>query len=313
MKTPAAPAIYLRGISHHCGPRTSLEELPALRDDPEALKYLTTLGLRRFSRIAEPTTPLIERCADETMRAAGTVGADIDAVITFSTLLDPHRELDNVALVAAKLGIVGAQSFGVFHNQCTNYSQALQLARYLTICEPYRHVLLIGWDVLDERRGDRIMPNRLSVYSDVVLTAMVSRDAHDGFRIDGISHRYLPDISGLQAPGEVLRFIQRYSDGLRGACQSLYQAVDASPGVFKRMITANYNLSVLRNLAELAGVRQDRVFTDNLADYAHCFAADQLISLEQLSRRGECASGDRLLLVGAGGSVVFGAVAVTMV
>ncbi len=308
-----APA-YLNGIVHLCGERVPIEELPALRQAPDSLRYLKTLGLARFSRISSPVPPLLEAAMLRSLEQAGLQAEDVDALILFSTTLDEYREHADLARLAAKLGLRRAIPYGMFYNQCTNYSQAIQLASFLAGVEGRRHILVVGYDVLDEQRWDRLMDNRVSVYSDVVVSFLVhAAPPAAGYRIDKVVHRYAPELSTLMAPTDTLRFITAYSEAFRGVCQEIYAAGAWRPADFKRLLTANYNLSVLRNLAELAGFSREALFVDHIADYAHCFAADQLIALEALLRGDLVRSGDRLMLVAVGGFVLFSSAALTRV
>lgn len=302
--------IRIAGIDHARGESHPIESLASLKGDARSLEYLTALGLAWFSRISGPMRPLLRARAAACMEKSETPPGEVDAIIHFSTTFDAYKEHGDLAWMAVELGLERALPYGMFLNQCTNYTQAIQFASHLIRNEGMKNVLVLGSDVLDESRADRVMDNRVSVYSDIALAFMVRAGTGAGYRVDGLEHRYLPRISSYTKPASLVQFITAYSEGIRGVCGSLCARLGAGPGSFKRLVTANYNHSVLKNLAQLADMPQNALFLDNIADYGHCFAADQLIALQHMDERNLAEPGDRMLLVAVGGFVIFSSLAV---
>jgi 3-oxoacyl-[acyl-carrier-protein] synthase III len=308
------PAVYISGIAHRCGDWLPIEEAPGLDRDTETVAFLKNLGIRRYSSLRAPLPALAERCIPDTLERAACRPSDVDATIFWSTTFDTYRQHSEVPIALAALSLGDAVPYGVFHNQCTNHSQALLLAQTLCATGQASRVLVFGHDALDEQRVSRVLDNRTSVYSDAFVSFLVSTDVPvSGFRVDGIRHRHCPSILQEQGPERALQFITKYSQTFQQVCRNLYADLELRPDDFAWLITANYNRSVIRNLADLAGVPAARLFVDNVSRYAHCFSADHLIALETLEEARTLDAGQRFLLAAVGGFFVFSAVALTRV
>jgi 3-oxoacyl-[acyl-carrier-protein] synthase-3 len=241
------------------------------------------------------------------LEKARLVATDIDAIVFFSSTLDAYNEADDLARAAADLGLTNALPLGLTLGQCTNYSTALVVARGLIESSGLSTVLLLGSDRLDEGRASRVFAERISVYSDGVVSCIVTREPRTGFQIGQIQHQFLPAISRLDARRDFLAFLQMFSTGMREASRKLCLKAGLTADAYTRLIPANLNISVLRNFAELVGVPFERMYTDNVGKYGHTFAYDQLISLETLLAEQRVESGQRFMLVGVGGNYLFSA------
>jgi 3-oxoacyl-[acyl-carrier-protein] synthase III len=262
------------------GESREIDGIPSLQAHPMGLRYLKNFGLRRYSHLGGT---VLEACADTSSRclqSAGLEGRQIGAIV---------------------LGLSEALPFGVFINQCTNFSQALLFARHLIHGEGHAHVMLVGSDRLDDGRGGRVMPNNTSVYSDMALSCLVSAERTDGFVVGPICHKFLPQMARIMKNNDQLAFIETYSSGIRAACDLMYERSGRKPSNFDYLITPNFNDSVVKNLARLSGIEEGRLFRDNLATMAHCFAADHMISLRTIADSGKAAKGCIFNLVAVGG------------
>jgi 3-oxoacyl-[acyl-carrier-protein] synthase-3 len=298
--------IFLSNVNYKVGSMTDISAIRQLEADPASLKYLKNLGIVRFSKESEPARECLKKVAQDFLAGSRLDAGDIDGIIYFSTMFDVYREFDDLPQVCHELGFRNAIPFGMFLNQCTNYSQALVLAKHLVGNDGLRNVLLLGSDRSDDARDYRVMPNNTSVYSDITVAALVSSSVRKGYAIREISHRYLPELAGISAAGNIIDFIEKYSLGFSSVCKSLYAKSGLSPADFKYLVTANYNHSVVKNLVSLAGMPPGTAYTENIGKLAHCFAADQLISAEEL--QDAVPSGARLNLVAVGGFWLFSAV-----
>lgn len=309
----AAKPIHIGGIAYACGSLQPIDSIPALREKPADLTYLRKLGLRTYSVIGEKPRALLKAKAMETLAETGVQPKDVDAVIFFSTTFRFQDEHSDLALITHELGMSKALPFGMFLNQCSNYTQALLFAKQLAYCEGMKNMLILNADILDDSRFPRVMDARTSVYGDVVLTFMVSTNSIGGYRIADLSHRYVAEMATLDAGRDIVRFITAYSDGFKSVCRDVYERTGTAPSEYKRLITANYNHSVLRNLALLAGMKEDSLYMENIPRFGHCFSADQLISLNCLERSGPIPKGSLFLLVAVGGFVIYSACALERV
>lgn len=305
-RTPGSA--YLSSIHYVLGELRPIEEIPELVKNATALRYLRNLGLEKFSKQDRAALDVLDETVQGALSRAGLKPADVDATIFFSTMFDLEREQSDLATISHRAGLHNSVSFGMFLNQCSNHSQCLLFARHL-IEEGYRNILIIGMDRI-HGHFPRTMPSNTSVYSDASICCLVSAEDRGGFRLRSIKHKYLPDVAGLAASNDLVRFIERYSLGFKSVCDALYMDMGKGPADFSRLITANYNTSVLKNLCRLAGMRDDRLYTGNIAKYAHCFSADHLISLDSLAAEGTLVAGDLLNMVAVGGFWTYSAVCV---
>jgi 3-oxoacyl-[acyl-carrier-protein] synthase-3 len=304
--------IYIGAISHVHGEWRPVEELASRPEaNPDEIRYLANLGLVRYSVLDGPIRKHYPACVKATLQKAELAPAAVDAVLFFTSTFASYEEYDDLAQLSHELGFTNALPVGLFLGQCTNYSTALLMASGLISTHGFQNVLLLGGDRLDESRAPRVLGGRLSVFSDAVVSCLVSTRDRGGYELGAIRHHYLPHMYKVDPAREILPYINGFSDGLRTACNKLYQAMEVSGSAFTWMIPANLNLSVLKNFAALAGVQVDRMYKANVARYGHSFAYDQLISLDTLAAEGAVHRGDRLLLVGVGGDYLFSALSVT--
>lgn len=302
------------GISYRHGAWCGLEDLVDRGQlSSDGARQLQLGGLTRFSRITDPVAGYYRDCVEETLARAELEPTQVDAVIFFSSTFSAYDDYDDVALLSAATGIRCALPMGLFLGQCTNFSAALTVARGLITTEGFRNVLLLGADALDESRASRILPGSLSVFSDAVLTCIVTADQVDGqFRLEHVRHRYDPELQALDPQRDLLRYIDRFTRALGGACRDVLQAGGLEAAGVDHLVLANLTVPTLKNFAAVAGVPFSRVHTDGVSRFAHCFSYDQLISLHEMREAKDVSAGQHLLLLGVGGNYLFSAVTMTL-
>lgn len=305
------PPLYLSDIEYTLGEIRPIEEIPRLARDPMALRYLKNLGMASYSKLSGPMLDVLRGTAGKFLASSGLRGQDVDAVIFFSTMFDIYAEHSDLALLCHELGFDRAVPYGVFLNQCTNYTQAIQFGGHLIRSDGMRRVLLLGADRLDDARSDRVMPNNTSIYSDVAVCCLLSGEPRGGYAVDLMRHKYVPEMAKIMAGNDIIAFIENYSRGMAGACEAAYRDAGVEPSGIRHLVSANYNHSVLKNIAQLAKIPESRLFKGNVAAMGHCFSADHLISLRALADSGAARSGDRLNLVAVGGFWIFSSTLVT--
>ncbi len=298
----------IHSIHHETGEILPVSTLPTIVANPAWGSYLNNLGIRNFSRLnPNQLMDKLRVSIGSTLEKAGITGSEVDAFILFSTTFDPYVAHSDLAKLSVEFGLSSAVPYGMFHNQCTNYSQTLEFAQYLLRSKNMKRVLLVGCDVLDENRGDRVMENRVSVYSDVVVSCIVENNAVPGWEIQTVQHSYLPALATYTSAQDIVKFIQDYSRGVQEVVGKAYEATTSTPEQFDLLVTANYNQSVVKNLAELAGIPVSKMDLSALENYAHCFSADQLISLQKRHDKRLVNEDEYSLLLAVGGFVTFSA------
>jgi 3-oxoacyl-[acyl-carrier-protein] synthase III len=299
--------IFVSHIEYSLGDKKPIAELDTLAANASARKFLANQGMRDYSKIASPLYGVLVDTTRRTLDSAGIKGSEVDAVIYFSTMFDLYSEHSDLANLSHKLELTNAVPYGVFINQCTNFTQAIQIAGNLIRAEGMGKILLIGGDKHDGSKSDRVMPNNTSVYSDVAVSFLIEGEDNGGFLIRGMKHKYVPEMAKIAIGSDITAFIQRYSEGMSGVCGELYAETGVNPEDIHHLVAANYNLSVLKNIAYLARIPDKKLFKENIADMAHCFSADHLISLKTMADKGLLEKGQLLNLVAVGGFWIFSA------
>lgn len=302
-------AMRLGGVSFRHG---AWRDLKDLRDRGLAtgaqVEQLRMGGLSRYSVIDGAGVPdLYAECVNESLIGLGLIPSDIDAVLFFSSTFSTYSNHEVLIQFCQREGLTQALPIGIFEAQCTNFSYALMIARGLIAADGMRHVLLLGSDVLDESQATRVITAGGSVFSDSVLSAVVGPDLDQGFLVEHIGHVVEPSMAVLDPARETLRFLDTFAACLHRVCNQAFTSTGLRPEDIEYLVLANLAVPVLRNYAAVAGIPFDRVVTDNIPRFGHCFAHDQLITLETLVRSGVTSPGQRALVLGVGASHLFSA------
>jgi 3-oxoacyl-[acyl-carrier-protein] synthase-3 len=308
VSTPTRPdvPVVIDGISYRHGDWRDLETLAAGGQIAAAqIKALGQGGLRQYSVITGPVRRWYPECAAESLKKAGVQPADIDAVILFSSTFSAYDDHADIIDLCHDLGMHNAMPLGLFLGQCTNFSQALMVAGALIRSQGLRSLLLIGSDALDGNRAGRVLEGNLSVFSDTVMSCVVSRDVTAGFRLEYVDHATESSLSALDPQRDFLKIIDLFSRTMDGLCTRTYATTRRGPDDFSHLVLANLSAPVLKNYAAVARVPFARVPVGNVARFGHCFAYDQLITLATLAENGDITPGDEALILAVGGSYLF--------
>lgn len=302
MSAPAA----LGGISYRHGSWHPVEDLTerglASSDEVAALRRG---GLERYSVIRDAPRLLYPETVAESLERTGTAPGDVGAVLFLSSTASAYDDHADMIELCRSLGMTGALPISLSLAQCTNFSYGLMTARALMDSEDLRSVLVVGADVLDENRGSRLLPGAAAVFSDTVVSCVVARDLDEGYAIEHGRHLVDAELSALDPQKDLLAFIERFANRLEELCAGTYAATGRGPDDFSHLVLANLSLPVLKNYAAAARMPFSRVRTDNVARFGHCFAYDQLITLDALGASGSIRPGDVALVLGIGANYLF--------
>jgi 3-oxoacyl-[acyl-carrier-protein] synthase III len=303
-------SIHLAGVSHRHGTWRDLDALiTSGAADATTVKRLRDGGLTRYSVLEDHPRTLYDTCLAETLDRTGTKAQDVDAMLFFSSTFAPYEDHADLPALCTRFGMRDLFPVGVFLGQCSNFSSALLVASGLITTQGLDNVILLGADALDESHSERVMPGDVSVMSDTVLTAFVSRDETDGYRVDRVEHRFAPELQPLHPSKDVLRYLDGYTRALKDVTSALFESNGRATADYRRLVLANLARPVLRNIADVLDVPFDHVPIEGVASLGHCFAYDQLITLSHLVE--DTAPGDPLLVVGVGANYLYSATALT--
>lgn len=296
----------LSGVSYRHGVWHELTELTERGlAGPAEITTLTRGGLTRYSVISGPMKALHADCIAETLDETGIEPASIDAVLFFSSTFSSYDDHGDMVELCRSVGMTQALPIGIFLAQCSNFSYALMIARSLIESQGMRAVLLVGADALDESRGSRLLPASASVFSDAVLTCMVSPELTSGFLIEHCDHLVEPQLSAIDPLSDQLKFIDLFAARIQDLCVRTYSRTGRQPNDFTKLVLANLAIPVLKNYAAISGIPFSRVPTTNISKFGHCFAYDQLMTLATLTESGDIGSGDVACILGVGATYLF--------
>ncbi|MGX7825338.1 3-oxoacyl-[acyl-carrier-protein] synthase III C-terminal domain-containing protein [Actinokineospora sp. 24-640] len=291
----------IAGVSHRHGAWHDLDHLVTSGHATEAeVAALAKGGLARYSVMDKAPRDLYASCVTESLEKTGTAPAEVDAVVLFSSTFSSYDDHGDVIDLCQALGMRRALPLGLFLGQCTNYSQALMVAQGM-LAQGMRRVVLLGSDALDEARASRVLEGTRSVFSDTVMSCVVGSDLASGYAIEHVDHLVESELSTIDPVAQLLRYIDLFAKRMGELCARTRERTGHAPADYTHLVLANLTTSVLKNYAAVAGVPFARVPTQTIAELGHCFAYDQLITLDRLGSR----PGDLVHVLGVGATYLF--------
>lgn len=282
--------VHLSGITYEVGNAMPIAQLT----DPEIVQELPKLlagGLLECRVSTESAVALGIRSGRTTLeRVANPVP---DAVILSSDSLERGSASTDVWNLLCGLGLPSVTAMAVTGNSCGTFAPALRTARNLIHAEGLSRVLVVTADVIE--RHSRYQPHGNTVLSDGAAACMVSREpSGPGFRVLGIATEVRADL----APHNRAILGARMIAQAVAACmrQLEPQMPDLDRG-FDRLVTGNYSAPTMTFLATAAGMPAESTFAPHIAEFAHSFSADQLITLATSVDRAVLTEGERLLVL----------------
>ncbi|MGK5627819.1 hypothetical protein [Streptomyces sp. URMC 123] len=294
--TDGAPSpVYLSSIAFATGERLSLEALE--ERDGAALAgrrdLLHEQGLRHARVSGLPLPELAAASARRTLEAAAgpAVGA---AVYCTDTPADTSATVDLWDFLAA-VSRDDLPAVVVGGSGCGNLGPGIAAARNSVLVDGVPAALLVTVDRVKD--GPRFLPGGTTVLSDGAASCLISAEPvgqGPAFRIRSLATGFQLDVEASASPLAVARATTKaVGRTVRGALAPLGLA----PRDVRSVVTGNYGDTSRSFLAMAAGVDPRRALCPRLADIGHCFSADVLITLADLSERDAPPPGEPLLLL----------------
>ncbi|MCX4745050.1 hypothetical protein OG455_05840 [Kitasatospora sp. NBC_01287] len=284
------PGIHLSAIAYELGDPVAIGTL----DDPEVAERLHALGSDGFRRCRVAGASAAALGAASARRTLERCGGPEPAAVVFST--------ESTRLVSATqntwellraVPLPRTSTLTVGGNGCGNLAPALRAARDLVLAEDADSVLLTLADRFT--LGTRYQPVGNTVMSDSAVSCLITpAPLGAGFQLlamaTAVNADLLPETRKLLGARTVMRAIGRALDEINSRVQQPERGFDW-------FVTGNYDRSTRRFLASAVQMDDSRAQAPNIAEYGHCYAADQLITLATLERSGALRHGQRLLLL----------------
>lgn len=278
--------VAMTGLSYALGER--------VRGYKEAQNLAATLAKHRipdlpelmgFGQYRESSTDIFTlaiQSAQQSLARAGSSGADVDLVLFCSTnfsLIDGDGR-ERTHRLCKGLGLTRAFPMGITLNNCTSFLSAIKMAEALVRGGSHRNVLVVTSDkVYDE--SQRCI--HYGIFSDSAASCLVSGVLTHGFELLATAYRAdcaLIADGGLD-DGELYARVQ---DNLltAGSCRLADVA---------KTFTSNIFTPIVRAKEMRLGYADEQLYLNNVAQKAHCFAADALINLTDYCATDGCADG----------------------
>ena len=293
--------------------------------DPQWIEQRTGVVQRRRARDTEATSDLGAAAVDDALARAGVAPGDVDLVVC-ATCTPDHQFPSTAALIARRVGIRGAGAFDL-QAGCAGFVYGAVVAAQAVALGVARKVLVVGADVVS-RLADPTDPATAPIFGDGAGAALFVRD-ESGLR--GLEASWL----GADGEGAELLSLPAGGSRLPASPATLNTRAHAihmlGPALFKtavrhtaaaaRRVLSLAHLEVsdvdlvvphqsskrlLEATARDCGFGLDKVVM-NLERYGNTSCASLPIALDEAVREERVRPGNRVLLLGFGAGLSWGA------
>lgn len=273
----------IRSIRYALGESRPLAGLGLAPTHAAALDALHEKGVLQYAESTLSPVELAYEAARRTLDDARLPAAEVDAVIYATTSFwnERFRKESDIAWLQHKLGLADAFPVGVFMPGCANAVVAVRMAINLVRAEGCRHVLVVTTDkVMPGDAARRVMWPDVSVLSDGAAAALVSCAGGGEWDVLGIAQRSAPQMWDLDGTSNLAAFLVGTVRGASRTVAGLLATTGLQAAQFRHLITNNYNVPVMRMIASRCGFAPEQAYLGNVARFAHAYAADVLVNLQ---------------------------------
>ncbi|BAZ47497.1 3-oxoacyl-[acyl-carrier-protein] synthase 3 [Nostoc sp. NIES-4103] len=298
------PKIYLSSIAYELGDFYSIEEIDELKQKPEVLETLLTLGLDKYSQSNLTTLEMAKKSAVQTLEKANLSGKEIDVLVyaTYSLWDFQSSPFLEIGHLINELGLENAYPIGTFLSGCGNLQTAIRIATNLLRGEECKNILIITTDRFSQKSSRLVQPN-VSVLSDASASCLLTDSEVKGeFEVLSTSQVMNSEISYLDPIEHSWEIFEKILEGSQKAFQKALGTLQIESKDFRQIITNNYNFSVTKSLCANLNFNYNQAYTKNISRLAHASAADNLINLYDFSLQNPLVVNDLVLLLGTGPS-----------
>jgi 3-oxoacyl-[acyl-carrier-protein] synthase III len=268
--------VYVGGIEFSAGRSESLEN--EVGGELSALLKSSSYGLSKYAYHEFNISELIVETIKKTLALSKLNSNVIDAVFVISNTLDASNNLDANWLgeINEITGLERATNYHIGMAGCGGFHWAARLAASLIMSNECEHILLVSFDkgIAPLQRVYDDNPNFIYVTGDAAASCVFSssRENMEYTLLGKILNAY--DGKQIVQPTDEkeLRIISKLF-------KDAYSYANIAANKVNYFISNNYNLRVSQLFCQLANVSFSKAYTENIAKYAHCFSADNMINL----------------------------------
>ncbi|GAA4225090.1 hypothetical protein GCM10022254_06210 [Actinomadura meridiana] len=277
-----------------------VSSIESVHGDPRPISALTGADATGAASLAddihffrETSLAVWELAAAAAERTLGASRVRPDLVVYVSENDDDAA--GTLPRLLARLALPFTDHLALAGHDCGNLPVALKVSDAL-LEAGHDRVLLVLAD--RARDGHRTMANGLSVFSDNATACLLAREPvadAASLAVDAVVTRTEIPLDAGGAGHDLLSSVQLVQEGAEGLLKET-----ASTGAdFAHVVLPNYRRTAQIFLMTALGMPPEKLLSGRVAELAHSFSADVLITLAERSGRGDIAAGERLLaLVG---------------
>lgn len=285
----------------------------------------TGIKERRVAREDEPTSVFAIQSAQKALAAANVDPADLDIIIC-ATVTGDMLFPSTACLVQTEIGAKRAGSFDL-GAACAGFIYAANVGASMIKAEQANRVLIIGADTLTHF-VDWTDRSTCVLFGDGAGAVVL--EAHENTERGLKESVLLSDGSGaehidIQVGGSKCPALRQPDDGCRksiymagrevyrfavnamgDACCQVLERAGLTPGDVDLFVPHQANLRIIESSVERLGLPWERVFL-NIQNYGNTGGASIPIALAEAEERGQLKPGMRVLTVGFGAGLTWGA------
>ncbi|MFY9616119.1 MAG: beta-ketoacyl-ACP synthase III [Candidatus Dormiibacterota bacterium] len=279
----------------------------------EWIRQRTGIAERRRVTADTTTAELALLASQRALRAAEVLPSEIDLIILGTCSPDQPFPATACHLQRA-LGATGALSFDILA-ACSSWLYATSIAERYISSGAARRALVVGSEIMT-RLLDYTDRGTCILFGDGAGAAVLGPSETAGFMgwalgADGDNSQLIYYGCTPDDPDEFLRMDGRetfkaaakaMSDAAIRACEM----AGVSPADLALVVPHQANVRIVEAVAKRLGLPMDR-FAINLDRFGNTSSASIPIALEEVARQGRVSAGDRVLLVGFGAGLTWGA------
>ncbi len=283
----------------------------------------TGIKERHISADNEYTTDMATIASKRAIENAGLTAEDIDLII-LATVTPDYFTPACACVVQANLGAVNAAAFD-FNAACSGFVTGLTIAQKFIQTGTYKNIVVVCADVLSKATDYKDRATCV-LFGDAAGAAVVSASEETGIiatdiGADGASGMAITSLAYRDDEEEVEKRISHKKDTLWMAGQAVMKfavktMAEASEKVLKEagltwddialVVPHQANYRIVESAIKRMGITDDKVFL-NLEKYGNTSASCIPVALSEAVEAGRIKKGDKIILVGFGGGLTWGA------
>lgn len=292
--------------------------------DDEWITRRTGIKERRVSADNEYTTDMATKAAEDALKNAGIKAEEID-LIMLATVTPDFFTPSCACVVQENIGAVNSAAFD-YNAACSGFITGLVIADQFIKAGTYKNILIVCADTLTKATDYKDRATCV-LFGDAagaaVITASEDRTGIIASEIgaDGTGSRAITSLAYRNDEDEIEKRVSKRKDTLWMAGSAVMKfavkaMADSSEAVLKKagltyddiklVIPHQANYRIVESAVKRMGIANEKVFL-HLEKYGNTSASCIPVALAEAVEQGLVSRGDKIILVGFGGGLTWGA------